>query len=189
MRFIEKSQVLKSRRESALDGLCRISDAGVECESCLECILMHHVDNVLKQDRILWREAETIPAIHNGEIVDILTDWSPKLPTWFLYFPSKRHNSAAMPAFVGFVADRLVADFLDDRTQRSKLFAALSGAIEWARLAESKSVQHHQAIMWAVLPQPRARNRRRPERPQTCCSCLKSRCMGTERTGTNRASR
>lgn len=42
-------------------------------------------------------------AIENGTLVELLADWSPKLPSWFLYYPNKRYNSAAMRAFLDFV--------------------------------------------------------------------------------------
>lgn len=42
-------------------------------------------------------------AIKDGDLVDLLTDWSPRLPSWFLYYPNKRHSSAAMQAFLEFV--------------------------------------------------------------------------------------
>ena len=42
-------------------------------------------------------------AIEDGTLVELLADWSPKLPSWFLYYPNKRHNSAAMSAFLEFV--------------------------------------------------------------------------------------
>jgi len=41
--------------------------------------------------------------IADGSLVEILADWSPKLPSWFLYYPNKRHSSAAMRAFLEFV--------------------------------------------------------------------------------------
>lgn len=42
-------------------------------------------------------------AIADGTLVELLADWSPKLPSWFLYYPNSRHNSAAMRAFLEFV--------------------------------------------------------------------------------------
>lgn len=42
-------------------------------------------------------------AIEDGALVELLGDWSPKLPSWFLYYPNKRHSSAAMRAFLEFV--------------------------------------------------------------------------------------
>lgn len=42
-------------------------------------------------------------AIKDGTLVELLADWSPRLPSWFLYYPNKRHNSAAMRAFLEFV--------------------------------------------------------------------------------------
>ncbi|MGU3496240.1 LysR family transcriptional regulator [Xanthobacteraceae bacterium A53D] len=43
------------------------------------------------------------PAIRNGSLIEVLTDWSPQLPSWYLYYPSKRHSSAAMRAFLDLV--------------------------------------------------------------------------------------
>ena len=42
-------------------------------------------------------------AIEDGTLIQVLTDWSPKLPSWFLYYPNRRHGSAAMRAFLEFV--------------------------------------------------------------------------------------
>lgn len=42
-------------------------------------------------------------AIADGTLVEVLADWSPKLPSWFLYYPNRRHSSAAMRAFLEFV--------------------------------------------------------------------------------------
>ena len=38
--------------------------------------------------------------IASGALAEILVDWSPRLPSWFLYYPSRRHHSAAMRAFL-----------------------------------------------------------------------------------------
>ena len=40
------------------------------------------------------------PHLDNGSLVELLRDWSPKLPSWFIYFPNRRHPSAAMAAFL-----------------------------------------------------------------------------------------
>ncbi len=42
-------------------------------------------------------------SIEAGTLVEVLADWSPRLPNWFLYYPNKRHSSAAMRAFLEFV--------------------------------------------------------------------------------------
>ena len=42
-------------------------------------------------------------AIGDGRLVELLTDWSVTLPSWFLYYPNRRHSSAAMRAFLNFV--------------------------------------------------------------------------------------
>ncbi|WP_338665565.1 LysR family transcriptional regulator [Pararoseomonas sp. SCSIO 73927] len=48
------------------------------------------------------------PSLAEGSLVEILRDWSQDLPGWFLYYPSRRHPSAAMRAFLDLVAARRV---------------------------------------------------------------------------------
>lgn len=38
--------------------------------------------------------------IREGRLVELLPDWSATLPHWFLYYPNRRHPSAAMRAFL-----------------------------------------------------------------------------------------
>lgn len=38
-----------------------------------------------------------------GRLVEVLADWSPLLPNWYLYYPSRRLPSAAMRAFIDHV--------------------------------------------------------------------------------------
>jgi DNA-binding transcriptional LysR family regulator len=45
-------------------------------------------------------------ALAGGRLVELLADWSPSLPSWFLYYPNRRHSSAAMRAFVDFVREQ-----------------------------------------------------------------------------------
>lgn len=40
------------------------------------------------------------PYVKNGQLVELLCNWSPTLPHWFLYYPSRRLPSAAMRAFL-----------------------------------------------------------------------------------------
>lgn len=40
------------------------------------------------------------PHIAAGTLVELLVDWSPTLPNWFLYYPNRRHPGAAMKAFL-----------------------------------------------------------------------------------------
>lgn len=40
------------------------------------------------------------PDIESGKLVELLLDWSPALPSWFLYYPNRRLPSAAMRAFL-----------------------------------------------------------------------------------------
>ncbi|WP_342585801.1 hypothetical protein [Xaviernesmea rhizosphaerae] len=35
-----------------------------------------------------------------GRLVELLSEWSPVLPHWFLYYPKRRLPSAAMRAFL-----------------------------------------------------------------------------------------
>ena len=40
------------------------------------------------------------PHLASGALEELLRDWSPRLPGWFLYYPNRRHPSAAMRAFL-----------------------------------------------------------------------------------------
>ncbi|WP_082928758.1 LysR family transcriptional regulator [Rhizobium bangladeshense] len=40
------------------------------------------------------------PHIESGALVELLLDWSPVLPSWFLYYPNRHLPSAAMRAFL-----------------------------------------------------------------------------------------
>ena len=42
-------------------------------------------------------------AVSDRALVEVLADWSPRLPSWYLYYPNRRHSSAAMRAFLEFV--------------------------------------------------------------------------------------
>ncbi|MBI0537102.1 LysR family transcriptional regulator [Roseomonas sp. KE2513] len=44
------------------------------------------------------------PAIASGGLVPVLEEWCPILPSWFLYYPSRRQMSSAFRTFLGFVA-------------------------------------------------------------------------------------
>lgn len=41
--------------------------------------------------------------VAEGRLVEVLADWSPTLPSWYLYYPSRRHVPTAMRAFLDFV--------------------------------------------------------------------------------------
>ncbi|WP_029008676.1 LysR family transcriptional regulator [Azospirillum halopraeferens] len=43
------------------------------------------------------------PHILSGRLVELLSDWSPILPHWFLYYSSRRLPSAAMRAFLDYI--------------------------------------------------------------------------------------
>lgn len=38
--------------------------------------------------------------VEQGKLSELLTDWKQKLPSWYLYYPNRRHTSAAMRAFL-----------------------------------------------------------------------------------------
>ncbi|WP_426129003.1 LysR family transcriptional regulator [Pararhizobium sp. PWRC1-1] len=40
------------------------------------------------------------PHISAGRLIEVLPDWSPTLPSWFLYYPSRRLPGAAMRTFL-----------------------------------------------------------------------------------------
>ena len=41
--------------------------------------------------------------LEQGRLVELLVDWKQKLPGWYLYYPNRRHTSAAMRAFLDHV--------------------------------------------------------------------------------------
>ena len=43
------------------------------------------------------------PHTSSGRLVELLSEWSPILPHWFLYYPSRRLPSAAMRAFLDYM--------------------------------------------------------------------------------------
>ena len=43
------------------------------------------------------------PHLLSGRLLELLSDWSPILPHWFLYYPSRRLPSAAMRAFLDYM--------------------------------------------------------------------------------------
>ena len=47
-----------------------------------------------------------------GNLVEVLGDWCPRIPSWFLYYPSRRQLPPAMRAFLDFVArSRITGEF------------------------------------------------------------------------------
>lgn len=41
-----------------------------------------------------------------GQLKEVLADWSPRVPGWFLYYPGRRHVPTALRAFLNFIARR-----------------------------------------------------------------------------------
>ncbi|WP_460117717.1 LysR family transcriptional regulator [Pseudomonas sp. S2_C03] len=44
--------------------------------------------------------------IEHGRLVELLNDWQQTLPSWYLYYPSRRHPSAAVRAFLEYIRDQ-----------------------------------------------------------------------------------
>ncbi|WP_187774689.1 LysR family transcriptional regulator [Billgrantia pellis] len=44
--------------------------------------------------------------LEQGRLVELLRDWKKPLPSWYLYYPSRRHTSAAMRAFLEYIRHR-----------------------------------------------------------------------------------
>lgn len=44
--------------------------------------------------------------LEQGRVIELLSDWKKKLPSWYLYYPSRRHTSAAMRAFLEYIRHR-----------------------------------------------------------------------------------
>jgi DNA-binding transcriptional LysR family regulator len=41
--------------------------------------------------------------LEQGSVIELLSDWKKKLPSWYLYYPNRRHTSAAMRAFLDYI--------------------------------------------------------------------------------------
>lgn len=46
------------------------------------------------------------PFLEAGRVVPVLEDWCPRIPEWYLYYPSRRQMPSAMRAFLDFIASR-----------------------------------------------------------------------------------
>jgi DNA-binding transcriptional LysR family regulator len=46
------------------------------------------------------------PLLDTGAVVQVLDDWCPTTPAWYLYYPSRRQMPSGMRAFLDFVATR-----------------------------------------------------------------------------------
>jgi DNA-binding transcriptional LysR family regulator len=45
-------------------------------------------------------EADAAPFLKDGRLERVLADWTPPFPGFFLYYPSRRHMSAGLRAFI-----------------------------------------------------------------------------------------
>lgn len=87
-RFVNKGEEL----EITPTGRLTLSSAQNELQAALAGRGIAHVlDDYAKPD------------IENGRLIDLLVDWRPALPSWFLYYPNRRLPSAAMRAFLDFI--------------------------------------------------------------------------------------
>ncbi|RYF56938.1 MAG: LysR family transcriptional regulator, partial [Comamonadaceae bacterium] len=74
------------------EGRMTLSSAHQECQAALAGQGLAHVF-----------EAYVREPLADGRLVEVLKDWSPLLPSWYLYYPNRRHASAAMTAFLAHV--------------------------------------------------------------------------------------
>ncbi|MDX0675692.1 hypothetical protein GOD41_08650 [Sinorhizobium medicae] len=44
--------------------------------------------------------------VERGRLIELLCGWKQKLPSWYLYYPSRRHTSAAMRAFLEYTRNQ-----------------------------------------------------------------------------------
>ncbi|WP_414121244.1 LysR substrate-binding domain-containing protein [Vreelandella titanicae] len=44
--------------------------------------------------------------LEQGSVIELLSDWKKKLPSWYLYYPNRRHTSAAMRALLDYIRHR-----------------------------------------------------------------------------------
>lgn len=46
------------------------------------------------------------PFLKSGEVIQVLDDWCPRIPAWYLYYPGRRQMPSAMRAFLDFVTEK-----------------------------------------------------------------------------------
>jgi DNA-binding transcriptional LysR family regulator len=80
------------RLEVLPEGRLTVSSAHNELQAALAGCGLAHVF-----------EDYAVPHLSVGRLTEVLGDWSPVLPSWYLYYPNKRHSSAAKRALVGFL--------------------------------------------------------------------------------------
>lgn len=84
-RFVEGDEDI----EISPEGRLTVSTAHNELQAALTGVGIAHVF-----------EDYAKPHLLGGRLVELLSEWSPALPHWFLYYPNRRLPSAAMRAFL-----------------------------------------------------------------------------------------
>ncbi|KFC62015.1 putative transcriptional regulator [Devosia sp. LC5] len=44
--------------------------------------------------------------VEHGRVIELLCEWKQTLPSWYLYYPNRRHMSAAMRAFLDYIRNQ-----------------------------------------------------------------------------------
>jgi DNA-binding transcriptional LysR family regulator len=78
--------------EIAPQGRLTLSSAHQELQAALAGQGVAHVFESYVEDHV-----------RQGRLVDLLSDWSQKLPSWYLYYPNRRHPGAAMRVFLAYI--------------------------------------------------------------------------------------
>jgi len=88
------------RMEAEVTGSLTLNDAGLMLRAALSGMGLAYTleDNIITE-------------LSGGKLVRVLEDWCPPSPGFFLYYPSRRHHSAALRAFIDFM--RLDEDIPD----------------------------------------------------------------------------
>jgi DNA-binding transcriptional LysR family regulator len=66
----------------------------------------------------MWAEHRLLPYIDSGQLVPLLTDWSPRFPGFFAYYRMQRFMPAAMRAFIDALKSHLQLDSKCSRLKR-----------------------------------------------------------------------
>jgi DNA-binding transcriptional LysR family regulator len=86
-----------------------VDDRSLIIAAALDGVGLAHIHEALVADQVA-----------RGDLIRVLEDWCPDLPSFFLYYPGRRQVPEALRAFIGMAYDRGVRKDVDDSPEDSQ---------------------------------------------------------------------